>query len=128
MCARRRTRLCILCSVKVINDCGDSRDHKETLSCVFCASICVHSADGYDSIDERREQQLRVHVGALACPHLETCSGEECSAIAHVTRPQRVVSGDSNISKFWLHDHNFYKTDAVCLSRSVRFLDSIEIW
>lgn len=57
-----------------------------------CASICVHSTDGYISIDERHEQQRLIQVGASACLHLETCTGEECSAFAHVTRPQRVAA------------------------------------
>lgn len=56
-----------------------------------CASICVHSTDGHNSIDERHERRLSVQVGAPASLHLETRTGEECSALAHITRPQRVA-------------------------------------
>lgn len=119
--------VCKPCSVKVINDRRDSRNHKETLSCMFVhPSACTWLTVGrWASRAAALRPSLLLGVSASRGFHrpgmFRVCTHNEAAASS---------SGDRNISRFWLHcrDHNFNKTDVVCLSRFMRILDSFVIW
>lgn len=107
------------CSMKVINDCRDSRNQKEKLPWMLVhPSACTWLINRWTSwAAALRPSMFLGEPTSGNFPRrgmFHVCAHNEAAASN---------SGDSNISKFWLRrrDHNFYKTDVVCLSQCTYF-------
>lgn len=92
VCAHRRTRSCTVCkprSVKVINDCGDSRDRTETLS---CGSACTQATVTIQSMNVGSSSSSSASKSALQRVYIwRLAAARNVSALAHIMRPQRVA-------------------------------------